>query len=256
MPKVYSLFPLPMEPTEPVKNKIVVVIDVIRASTTIAAAFARGYKYIVPISDIDAAFQLREKLNAILAGEKDGIKVPGFDFSNSPYEILNSPRKRDILILRTTNGVRAISYVKGKGNLITTCGLVNISSVAELVSILAKETRKDILVLAVGRKGVRGIEDEFCAGLLVEKLRQKNYELSNESYKLIEIAKNCDIEKCVFRSSWALELLKIEKNRLNDLKLASKIDYFAAQPLLTRIELNGIPLEAFIDYHKNETKIL
>ena len=90
-----------------------VVIDVIRATSTICQALAAGYERVLCASEVDEAFALRDELGGVLGGERGNVLVPGFDLGNSPREYLE-PRDGG-LILTTTNGTRAI--VSGRGAL-------------------------------------------------------------------------------------------------------------------------------------------
>jgi 2-phosphosulfolactate phosphatase len=91
----------------------VVIVDVLRAASTVAYAFSKGAKCLIPVSTKEEAFELQKRNpDYLLMGEENGIKITNFDFGNSPSEILKSDLNNKILIFRTTNGVQGILNAK------------------------------------------------------------------------------------------------------------------------------------------------
>src|SRR3989304_1993755 len=110
-------------------EKLVIVIDVLRASTTAAVALANGAREIIPVASIDAAGELKQKLgkeHVLLCGEGEGQKIEGFDLGNSPAEYESKVVKDKALIFCSTNGSRAM-LKGGLGALCLVGGLVNLS---------------------------------------------------------------------------------------------------------------------------------
>ena len=101
-----NLFPLHIEDFQ-----VVVVIDVLRATSAICTAFHHGVKKIIPVSKLEEAIEYKEK-GYIVAAERKGKIVPGFDYGNSPFTYMNQNLKNKTLVLTTTNGTRAINTAK------------------------------------------------------------------------------------------------------------------------------------------------
>lgn len=100
-----------------IKDKIVVVIDMLRATSVITTALKNGAKCVIPILTVDGAFDKAKKLrdcgeNVVLGGERRALKIEGFDFSNSPLEYAQNKVLNKTVILSTTNGTRALNLCK------------------------------------------------------------------------------------------------------------------------------------------------
>jgi 2-phosphosulfolactate phosphatase len=144
------------------------VIDVLRASTTIITALENGCDAIVPVAEpLEARRRARAMPNggALAAGERQGEPIPGFDFSNSPVEF-QSPRVRGMTVYFTTsNGTRALLAARA-AHAIGVAALVNVSAAAAW----AADAGRDVAVVCAGSHGARSLEDWTCAGLLVDRL--------------------------------------------------------------------------------------
>ena len=143
-----------------------IVVDVMRATSTIAQALASGYRRVLCCGEIDEARRLREELGdtAITGGERDARQIEGFDAGASPREFLE-PRA-ETLILSTTNGTRAIVAAAA------TCGEVVLGSLLNLdaVATQARGRGEDVVVLCAGFKDAFAIDDAYCAGRIVALL--------------------------------------------------------------------------------------
>ncbi len=112
---------------------LVVVIDVLRAFTTAAFLFQQGVKEILLVSGVEESFALREKMSdCILIGEVDGVKVPGFDFGNSPSQIEGHDLHNKQVIQRTTAGTQGVVFAT-QANIILATGLVTISATVRYI---------------------------------------------------------------------------------------------------------------------------
>ena len=132
------------------ENKAVVVIDVLRFSTSVCAALMAGAKGVIPTDEPGEAGEMWAKLgsdNAVLAGERGGVKIENFQLGNSPAEFTEDIVKDKFVILTTTNGSPVYSKAR-KASLVVTGGLVNISSVAEKVS----DNIGDLIIVCGGRE--------------------------------------------------------------------------------------------------------
>ena len=149
------------------QNATVVVIDVLRASSTIVAALESGVERIIPIADVETASRLvrpAERDKKLLAGERKCLRVPGFDLSNSPGEFTPARVRGKTLVLTTSNGTRAIATAAKAGRIVI-CALTNLPAVAA-----ALRGESEIVVLCCGAEGTIAAEDLLCGGLLLNSL--------------------------------------------------------------------------------------
>ena len=140
-----------------------VVVDVLRATSTIAQALASGYERVLCCAEIDDALALRAKLpDSLLGGERKAVRVEGFDVGASPREFLE-PRART-LILSTTNGTRAILETAQRCDEVVLGSLLNLSAVAHAAG------GEDVVVACAGFQGAFALDDAYCAGRIVQLL--------------------------------------------------------------------------------------
>src|SRR4029453_13461526 len=113
-------------PAEGAGTPVGIVVDVLRATSTIAQALASGYEQVYCTAEIDAARALRERLGeGLLGGERSAVKIEGFDVGASPREFLGEPRERTV-IFSTTNGTRAILETAARSKAVLLGGLLNL----------------------------------------------------------------------------------------------------------------------------------
>ncbi len=167
-------------------DSIIIVIDAIRASATICTAFMNGVELIIPVSEKGVALEYRKK-GYIIAGERDGKKIEGFDFGNSPFNFSEKNIKGKKLAFTTTNGTRVINIVKDamlENTELIIGSFLNISSIAKYVN--SKD--KDILILCSAWKDTVNVEDTLFAGkltnILFETGNYKLYESANLSHNI------------------------------------------------------------------------
>jgi 2-phosphosulfolactate phosphatase len=152
-------------PDEAAAAPIGVVVDVLRATSTIAQALASGYRRVLCCAEIDEALALRDALgDAIVGGERNAVQVEGFDVGASPREFLE-PRA-ETLILSTTNGTRTILRAAAACDVVLLGSLLNLDAVARA----ARERGEDVAVLCAGFKGAFALDDAYCAGRIVQLL--------------------------------------------------------------------------------------
>jgi 2-phosphosulfolactate phosphatase len=153
-------------PAEAVSAPLGVVVDVMRATSTMAQALASGYRRVLCCAEIEDARRLREELgeSAITGGEREAQRIEGFDAGASPREFLE-PRA-ETLILSTTNGTRAIVAAAASCGEVVLGSLLNLDAVAALV----RERAQDAVVLCAGYKDAFAIDDAYCAGRIVALL--------------------------------------------------------------------------------------
>jgi 2-phosphosulfolactate phosphatase len=162
-------FLVPTEATDATyKGKPAVVIDVLRASTSMVAAKANGAEKIIPVATIEAATRLAATLDresTLLCGEREGRRIDGFDLGNSPREFAAAKVTGKTIIMTTTNGTEAIARLEGAREIVV-CGLVNAAAVATYL-----RSEPEIVIVCSGRNGRFSLEDAVCAGALIARLR-------------------------------------------------------------------------------------
>jgi len=153
-------------PAEAVAAPLGIVVDVMRATSTIAQALASGYRRVLCCSEIDEARRLRAELGdeAITGGERDARVIEGFDAGASPREFLE-PRA-ETLILSTTNGTRAVVAAAASSEEVVIGSLLNLDAVAAH----ARGRGEDVVVLCAGYKDAFAVDDAYCAGRIVALL--------------------------------------------------------------------------------------
>ena len=138
-----------------------IVVDVLRATSTIAQALAAGYRRVLCCAEIDEARALKAELGeGILGGERDAVRVEGFDVGASPREFLEA--RADTLILSTTNGTRAILETAEGCDEVVLGSLLNLAAVARVAA------GGDAVVVCAGFKGAFALDDAYCAGRIVQ----------------------------------------------------------------------------------------
>jgi len=137
-----------------------VVVDVLRATSTIAQALAAGYQRVLCCAEIEEARALREEIpDSLIGGERKAVRIEGFDVGASPREFLE-PRA-ETLILSTTNGTRAILETANRCDEVVLGSLLNLSAVA-------RAAHRDAVVVCAGFQGWFALDDAYCAGRIVQ----------------------------------------------------------------------------------------
>ncbi len=153
-------------PAEAGPAHVAVVVDVMRATSTIAQALASGYRRVLCSGEIDDARALREQLGdeAVVGGERDAVLIEGFDLGASPRDYIE-PRA-ETAILTTTNGTRTTLAAAANAEHVLLGSLLNLDAVAAA----AREPGEDVTVVCAGYRGVFAIDDAYCAGRIVSLL--------------------------------------------------------------------------------------
>jgi 2-phosphosulfolactate phosphatase len=176
---VYAL-PQFVDPQELIDGTVV-VLDVLRASTTIVYALQAGAKAVIPCREIDEARSLAKQYSldeALLGGERGGLPIEGFDLGNSPDQYTPRMVKGKIVIFTTTNGTKALLHAQ-KAQQILLGAFVNASAVIQ--KLLAQQ---EIHLLCAGTDGQLSEDDILLAGMLIEKLQRKGgsaYQLNTQA---------------------------------------------------------------------------
>ncbi len=149
----------------PVSGRTVLAVDVLRATSAAVAACEAGCRRVVPVPDEAAAEALRDGAGVVLAGERGGHPIPGFDLGNSPDEFTRARVEGRTVVLTTTNGTAAMMRA-ATGAAAGLAALTNVTAAAGW----ARDQGRDVTILCAGDNGAFSLEDAVCAGLLVARL--------------------------------------------------------------------------------------
>ncbi len=225
-------------------GKTVVVIDVLRAATTIITALKNGAREIIPVESVDFAVKVSGGSSVgqtLLAGERNTKMIEGFVLGNSPLEFTEEVISGKSIILYTTNGSRAIVKAKFAENLL----IGSFNNVSALANYLVK-LNKDVEILCAGSNGMFCVEDTVCAGRLISEIMKskENLELSDAANASLILKKhyNKSVLKMLEQSEHGKRL--IENGFEEDLKVAAKVDSteiipFYSQGVITKLESEG-----------------
>ena len=156
-----------------------IVIDVIRATSTVTQALASGYGRVFCTAAVDDARALRDALGeGVLGGERNAVRIPGFDLGNSPREYLEG--RGETLVLSTTNGTRAVVSAAGRCERVYLAALLNLAAVVEAV----REAGDDAIVVCAGVQGTLALDDAYVAGRIVELLGWERTDASEAAARL------------------------------------------------------------------------
>ena len=159
-------------------DKIVVVVDIFRATTTMCAALKNGAKNIIPVASIDEARDYKEK--GYLVGAERNVKRCDFaDFGNSPFDYTTDKVKGKEIVFTTTNGTQAIEMASDSDILIIGA-FSNISIIADF----CVNKQKNVLILCAGWNNRFNIEDTLFAGSLAQKLLDRNYTSASDAVQV------------------------------------------------------------------------
>lgn len=195
--------------------EIVVVIDVLRATSAIASALHHGVEKIIPVSSVEEA-RAYQAQGYIVAAERDGQVVEGFPFGNSPYAFMNPDLKGKTVVLTTTNGTKAIKMASSKKTVVIGC-LNNIDALCKWLI----EQHKDTLILASGWKDKINLEDTICGGAIADQLLESRKFRADEDSTVAA--------KFIFRSAkehlWSFLRSSSHRRRLIKLNIQKDVKY-------------------------------
>src|ERR671933_875804 len=151
-------------PSEAATAELGIVVDVVRATSTIAQALASGYRRVLCCAEVEQARTLRSSLSdAVVGGERDAVRIEGFDVGASPREFLEP--LAETLVLSTTNGTRAILTAAERCGEVVLGSLLNLDAVAR-----AAGGAGEVAILCAGYKNGFAFDDAYCAGRIVAAL--------------------------------------------------------------------------------------
>jgi len=163
-----------------VRESIVVIIDVLRATSTIATALYNGASSVIPVDSVQRCIELGGQIGAITAGERDGKVAPGLAYGNSPFEYPRSFVENKTLVLTTTNGTKLLHMALNNGApTVITGSFPNLSAVCDY---LVAEKRNVILGCAAWKDRFN-LEDTLFAGAVIDRIRE-HFEINCDSSQM------------------------------------------------------------------------
>lgn len=147
------------------ESKIVVVVDILRATSCMTTAFAHGVKEIIPVATLEECRTVKQRYGYLAAAEREGRQADGYDFGNSPLAYTNGVLEGKTLVMTTTNGTKAISMAQNAREVVIG-SFLNKEAVARYL----RTGGSDVLIVCAGWKGKVNLEDTLYAGALAEVL--------------------------------------------------------------------------------------
>jgi 2-phosphosulfolactate phosphatase len=186
-------------PGEQTPAPIGIVVDVLRATSTITQAIAAGYRRVLCCAEIDEARALAGSEDAaVLAGERRLEPIPGFELGNSPREV--AEKRADTLILTTTNGTGLLVSAAARFEHVYVGSLLNLAAVAAT----AASHGEDVAVLCAGVLGELALDDAYCAGRIAEALGGDRTDSATAAIRLAQSYPDARAGIGSGRSAWNL----------------------------------------------------
>ncbi len=215
-------------------GRLVAIVDVLRASTTVATALGNGAKTVIPVEGADEViFRSKEfaRTQILLAGEQKMHPITGFDIGNSPQAYTKKVVEGKTILLTTTNGTRTLLGVQGARDIVI-ASYVNFTAVLAMMK-LAARSNTDIAIICAGDEGSFTLEDAACAGRYVRAIpKRADSVVSNDAASasvLIERKYGDNIEK-VFKESSHGQALE-SAGFGDDLAAAAEVDAYPVVPI-------------------------
>ncbi len=215
-------------PLYQIENSIAVIIDIFRATSSICYGIENGAEAIIPVAKVEECAAYREKgLDYLLAAERNGEVVAGFDFGNSPFSYTKEKVLGKTVVLTTTNGTHAL-HLSIKAKKIVIGSFLNLSALCNWL----KDQQENILLVCAGWKNNFNLEDTLFAGAVVDQLKESNYKLDDPSIganDLFELGKN-DLNLYLQKTAHSERLKKLGIEE--DIKFCLQVDLTTAIPVL------------------------
>ena len=224
------------------KDRNVVVLDVLRSGTSIAVALHAGAKQVIPVNNIESAMRIAGGLSSettLRAGERNAKMIEGFHFGNSPREFTPAAVRGKSIIFLTTNGTAAV--VKGRhASSLVMGGFVNITRITEFLAGL----NSDFIILCAGKEHSFSLEDAVCAGRILNRLTKGaggKYKLNDSAVAAMTLDRS--------HGKAILKMLRVSDHGqyLESIGLGADLEICAAVdsvPVLPRLEGTVLRLQA------------
>jgi 2-phosphosulfolactate phosphatase len=215
-------------PLYKVEDYTVVIIDIFRATSSICYGIENGAEAIIPVSEVEECAAYRNKgVDYLLAAERNGEVVAGFDFGNSPFSYTAEKVAGKTVVLTTTNGTHAL-HLSRRAKQVLIGSFLNITSLCSYL----KKQEGNILLVCAGWQNNFNLEDTLFAGAVIEQLKESGYILDDPAIAandLFQIGKN-DISKYLGKTSHGERLRKLGIEK--DIEFCLQVDLTTAIPVL------------------------
>lgn len=209
-----------------ISDTIVVVIDIFRATSSMVYGIENGAKAIIPVEKVEQCLTYKDK-GYLLAAERNGSVVEGFDFGNSPFSYTSEKVKDQTIVLTTTNGTKAISYSAATAKEVVIGSFLNLNALCKWL----EQQNSSVLLLCAGWKDNFNLEDTVFAGAVIDQLKDK-FKVANDSaiaaYDMFTLAKN-DLNLYLSKTSHG--------ERLKKLNIEADIEFCLHQNIATAIPI-------------------
>ena len=210
-----------------IEDSIVVVIDILRATSSIVYGIENGATAIIPVAQVEDCLNYSNH-GYLLAAERNGEVVQGYDFGNSPFSYTKEKVGGKTVVLTTTNGTKALHLARARAHQVVIGSFLNLKSLCDWL----KLQNKNVLLLCAGWKDNFNLEDTLFAGAVVAELRKEFTHFDDSSVAaedLFQLAKN-DLRSYINKSSHShrLAALNIEE----DVKFCLQLNICTAIPVL------------------------
>ncbi len=216
------------------EGKIVVVVDILRATSCMTTALANGVKSIIPVATLEECFEYKQK-GYLAAAERDGRTAEGFDLGNSPFSYMDPSFKGKTIVVTTTNGTQAITLSRNASQIL----IGSFLSKSAMIQYLANQ-ELDVLVLCSGWRGSFNMEDTLYGGALISGLEGVFHHESDSALmakRLYESARY-DMMKYLEDSTHFKRLSRL--NSYNDIQFCMTEDLYSILAVMQGGEL--VPL--------------
>ncbi len=225
--------------SQPIAGKPIIVIDVLRATTSIVAAMANGARAVVPAASGDDAWRLAQSLESetvLLAGERGSLPIEGFDLGNSPHEMTRAAVEGKTIVMSTTNGTRAMLMAES-GRPVMIAAITNF---AALVARARQEFERsgEMIILCSGRRSMFSLEDAYVAGRLADELlpgrMRSRAEVNDAAIAAFELARRYGDKwrRAILSSAAARDLKRLGFKK--DLDAATEVDAHTVVPIYSQ----------------------
>ncbi|NOZ60615.1 MAG: 2-phosphosulfolactate phosphatase [Calditrichaeota bacterium] len=213
------------------ERQIAVVVDVLRATTTMVTAFANGCSEIIPVAEVEQALQQAKNYRAnevLLGGERNEQALPGFDLSNSPLEYTTDAVKNKTIVMTTTNGSQLFALAEIPTETIV-CSFLNVSAVARYL----QKKGNDVVFLCAGKYGEFGLEDVVCGGMTISKIvaeTREKFQMNDGAIAAYRLYQSYDkkISHMLAETNHGKRLIEIGRGA--DLDFAAQVDAYQIVP--------------------------
>src|ERR1700759_4942417 len=215
------------------EGKIAVIIDIFRATSSICYGIENGAEAIIPVAQVEECVAYREKgTGYLLAAERDGSVVDGFDFGNSPFSYTAEKVAGKTVVLTTTNGTQAL-HLSRKAKKVVIGSFLNLTALCDWL----KTQNENILLVCAGWKNNFNLEDTLFSGAVVDQLKAGNYKTDDPAIAandLYQDGKN-DLNAYLAKTSHSERLKKLGIEA--DIAFCLNVDITTAIPVLERERL-------------------